>query len=64
MGPKKHGLKNFIIVIYYFHKDTNVILTDIETAIIKRFPFENLYNFKKAIEKNEKQIFCAHGPKK
>lgn len=36
-----------IFVIYYWHKDPAVILTDIETEVIKSFPFENLYNYKK-----------------
>lgn len=43
----KHGLENFIIVIYYFHTDSNIILTDVETNFIQSFPFKNLYNFKK-----------------
>ena len=43
----KHGLLNFEFVIYYWHEDSSVILTDIETKVIKSFPFENLYNFKK-----------------
>jgi group I intron endonuclease len=43
----KSGLQNFIFVIYYFHKDSTIILTDIETEVIKSFPFEDLYNFKK-----------------
>lgn len=43
----KSGLNNFIFVIYYFHKDPLVILTDVETEIINSFPFEDLYNFKK-----------------
>jgi group I intron endonuclease len=43
----KYGLKSFNFVVYYFHKDTNVILTDIETEVIKSFEFKSLYNFKK-----------------
>lgn len=43
----KHGLLNFELVIYYWHEDSSVILTDIETEVIKSFPFELLYNFKK-----------------
>lgn len=43
---KKYGLDNFNCVIYYLHEDPAVILTDIETKIIKSFPFKNLYNFK------------------
>lgn len=43
----KYGLNNFIFVIYYFHDDPAVILTDIETKIIQSFPFENLFNHKK-----------------
>jgi len=43
----KSGLNSFIFVIYHFHNNPNILLTDIETAIIKSFPFENLYNFKK-----------------
>jgi group I intron endonuclease len=43
----KSGITNFIFIIYYFHKDPLVILTDVETEIIKSFSFEDLYNFKK-----------------
>ena len=43
----KYGIHNFHFVIYYWHKDPAVILTDIETEVIKSFPFENLYNYKK-----------------
>ena len=43
----KYGIENFNIAIYYLHQDPSVILTDIETEVIKSFPFENLYNFKK-----------------
>lgn len=43
----KHGLDNFNFVIYYFHKDPAVLLTDIETEVIRSFSFEDLYNFKK-----------------
>lgn len=43
----KSGLSNFIFVIYYFHKNPSVILTDVETEVINIFPFEDLYNFKK-----------------
>ena len=42
----KHGLDQFSFVIYYYHKDLNVLLTDIETEVIRSFPFEDLYNFK------------------
>lgn len=65
----KSGLSNFIFVIYYFHKDPSVILTDVETEVINSFHFEDLYNFKteaksmlgykhkaKAIAKNETKI--------
>lgn len=44
---KKYGLENFYIVIYYFHTDPAVLLTDIETLIISAFPFSSLFNFKK-----------------
>jgi group I intron endonuclease len=44
---KKYGLKNFNIVIYYFHINPAVLLTDIETMVISAFPFSSLYNFKK-----------------
>jgi group I intron endonuclease len=44
---KKYGLKNFNIVIYYFHTNPAVLLTDIETMVISAFPFSSLYNFKK-----------------
>ena len=44
---KKYGLKSFNIVIYYFHKDPAVLLTDIETTVISAFPFSSIYNFKK-----------------
>ena len=43
----KYGIKNFKIYIYYFHSDPLVKLTDIETEVIKSFPFDSLYNFKK-----------------
>jgi len=43
----KYGINNFIFVIYYWHNDPAVILTDIETEVIKSFPFEDLYNYKK-----------------
>src|SRR6266849_800592 len=43
----KYGIENFHFVIYYLHSDTTVILTDIETEVIKSFPFENLYNYKR-----------------
>jgi len=43
----KSGITNFIFIIYYFHKDPLIILTDVETEIIKSFSFEDLYNFKK-----------------
>jgi len=43
----KYGIQNFHFAIYYLHKDPAVILTDIETEVIKSFPFENLYNYKK-----------------
>jgi len=43
----KYGLENFHFIIYYYHTDPVVILTDIETEVIKSFPFEDLYNFKK-----------------
>jgi len=44
---KKHGLKSFCIVIYYFHKDLAVLLRDIETNVISAFPFSSLFNLKK-----------------
>jgi len=43
----KYGIENFKIFIYYFHLDSYVILTDIETEVIKSFPFDTLYNYKK-----------------
>ena len=43
----KYGIQNFKIYIYYFHLDASVILTDIETEVIKSFPFDTLYNYKK-----------------
>lgn len=43
----KHGIDKFTFVIYYWHDDPLVILTDIETEVIKSFLFENLYNFKR-----------------
>lgn len=43
----KYGIENFHLVIYYLHEDPAVILTDIETEVIKSFPFEDLYNYKK-----------------
>ena len=44
---KKYGIENFNIAIYYFHNDPSIKLTDIETEVIKSFPFEKLYNLKK-----------------
>src|SRR6266481_2151866 len=46
---KKHGLKSFCIVIYYFHKDLAVLLRDIETNVISAFPFSSLFNLKKKV---------------
>jgi len=43
----KYGIDKFVFVIYYWHEDSAVILTDIETEVIKSFPFEDLYNYKK-----------------
>jgi group I intron endonuclease len=43
----KYGIENFNFVIYYWDKDPNIKLTDIETEVIKSFPFKELYNFKK-----------------
>jgi group I intron endonuclease len=39
----KSGLNNFIFVIYHFHNNPNTLLTDIETAVIKSFPFPSRY---------------------
>ena len=44
---RKDGVKSFKIVIYYFHNDPAVLLTDIETTVISAFPFSSIYNFKK-----------------
>jgi group I intron endonuclease len=44
---KKYGLNSFNIVIYYFHNDPAVLLTDIETTVISAFSFSQLLNFKK-----------------
>lgn len=33
----KYGLNNFIFVIYYFHDDPSVILTDLEKNLFKVF---------------------------
>jgi group I intron endonuclease len=43
----KYGIENFNFVIYYLDNDPNIKLTDIETEVIKSFPFKDLYNFKK-----------------
>ena len=43
----KHGITSFNFVIYYYHEDPAVILTDVETKVIQSFPFEELFNFKK-----------------
>ena len=43
----KDGLNFFKIVVYYFHNDPAVLLTDIETTVISAFPFSSLYKFKK-----------------
>lgn len=42
---EKHGIQNFKFAIYYIDNDPNIRLTDIETAVIKNFPFEELYNY-------------------
>lgn len=44
---KKIGILKFNILIYYFHTEPDIILTDIETKFIFSFPFDSLYNFKK-----------------
>jgi hypothetical protein len=46
---KKYGLKSFKVVIYYFHTDPTVLLTDIETRVISAFPFSSLFNLKKRL---------------
>jgi group I intron endonuclease len=46
----KYGIQNFKIYIYYLldrQLDNSVLLTDIETKVIKSFSFETLYNYKK-----------------
>ena len=43
----KDGLSFFKVVIYFFHNDPAVLLTDIETTVISAFPFSSIYNFKK-----------------
>ena len=43
----KYGIENFIFVIYYWDVQPSVILTDVETEVIKSFPFKYIYNFKK-----------------
>ena len=43
---KKYGLDNFSFVIYYYHNDNSIILTDIETTVISHFDSSRLYNFK------------------
>lgn len=48
----KHGLDNFYFCIYeyfsYENKSTSFrLLTDLETMYIKKFEFNNLYNFMK-----------------
>lgn len=44
---KTHGLKNFYAVIYYFHTEPAVLLTEIETIVLSAFPVSSLFNFKK-----------------
>jgi len=44
---QKYKLESFNLIIYYFHTDPNVLLTDIETTVISAFPFSSLFNFKK-----------------
>lgn len=44
---KKYGLKSFNLIIYYFHNDPTVLLTEIETIVISAFPFSSLFNLKK-----------------
>lgn len=43
----KYGIENFKIYIYYFHLEPDIVLTDVETKVIKSFSFYTLYNFKK-----------------
>ena len=43
----KYGIENFKFYIYYFDLDASVILTDIETEVIKSFPFDTLYDYKR-----------------
>lgn len=43
----KYGIGSFQFVIYYWYLDPSVIITDIETEVIKSFSFDSLYNFKK-----------------
>lgn len=45
-SAQQYGIENFNFVIYYLHEDPVVLLTDIETEVIKSFPFEDLYNYK------------------
>lgn len=44
---KKYGIENFHLVIFYIDDDPSIKLTDIETVVIKSFPFDGLYNYKK-----------------
>jgi hypothetical protein len=44
---KKYNLKNFNVVIYYFHEGPAASLREIETLIISVFPFSYLFNLKK-----------------
>jgi group I intron endonuclease len=44
---KKVWLEKFNIVIYYFHTEAAVLLTDVETSVISSFPFFSLCNSKK-----------------
>lgn len=43
---KKYGINSFILIIYYIQTDSNILLTDVETQVIKSFPKKSLFNFK------------------
>jgi group I intron endonuclease len=54
---KKYSLKSFNLIIYYFHTDPTLLLTEIETTVISAFPFSSLFNIKK---KANSMLGCHH----
>jgi hypothetical protein len=53
----KYGISNFEFVIYYWHTDPYVNLTDIETVVFKSFPRLPPPNPAKGREEGQRTIF-------